>query len=1109
VRRDITFPREALDEVRRMARGFTAPEHLEDHLDDFREWTNRNPQAGFQERETQRQKIIFQTNMDGKEILQWYERTTIENSTVDRSIEEVVQHLLSNPDYLSDKDPYKSINNMVVNLGHKHEFISPLQESDLEGVPDSLGREFIEIYNHEISSGYFQDTASQHLSHIKILIRLSELVIETADLDHDESRLLTVGALLHDLCLLQDDFASLLMNPNGRLSRPVFQRVLDSHPWLTVNEFEDRLDTGRLSLPYAMDTQRLKHLLRDHHRYWLNNHDLLYEADRDLHELLHVIDNLAVFADYTRPDYWSKGFLPLSELGPRWVDSQYDNDLIGDRTRNVFQQLFDDRTNAINQVGQESRQFLVLHNALQLASLLNEGINPQNPHMIRELEKRHGQELIDRLWSKILETNLPVDEKVKIIRRLDDLAPLFKSGIGESYEFINASPKPVQKTVDQIENALEHDRQVILIGLFPRVTRAFERFMETGEYQDSGQLEDVLAVAGERRLQFIRHSYPYEAEFEQPFHQIIRQYRQQVEPDTSLCFIPFVNFYRGFSPVRDPASRIRKLEKASSVEDHTPPERVRYEADRFQTRSADEAHLDTLENERFKQIFLNDFSNREILYFYQHTLDPEHGLQDALRETIGALWENPNYLSERNSRYSLHELVRSLSQIHFFDGDQSSAKNVIEDYLARSDISDHSAYEDILEELGSELNFFKNTLSQSIYHLEVLKNGSTPCPAEIYCLLSAGLICNDSAWRDFLLSPEDISYNSILRKRLLLNTPDIRTEALDADRLQALPESVRSTVKQLLSEPYGRDYGRIQTALYLGMAVDFSRVENWERGHRRIHERDLEHFLYPLEESLSQYLDPQQVDDCLSSAIDQSDELLKSLNRHARSTYSYVYLFNALTFASELRYGFFPGGVNSLDNVRELYGTERVNSLINGIIHSDLSALESIKVSRKIRYLSSAISRSSLDLETAYVLNLDRSGTWSVPGDVASDDSIFLLSGELSTAGPFWSRIKQRIPRLAERAYCIVGEEYPLLIKETSLSRTDELKRVVTDYRENSSKQGQYLLMPAHRIFESIEFGQNKGTETNHLQAPQALFMKTWLRLFESEFKYRGGLGTD
>lgn len=1100
VRRDVNFPRESLDEVRRVARGFAAPDHLEEHLQQFSHWKKNHPDADYLRTETQRHKKIFEANMDGKEILQWYERTTDEESPVGTAIEEVIHHLLSNPDYLSDKDPLKSINSLVVNLGHKHEFISPLTPDEFR-VPDPLEELFgfcRTFYNRKIPVGFFEERTPQHLSHIKIMLRLTDLVLEASDLSRGEDHLLRAAALLHNLGLRDENFASLLMNPNNRLDRPVFERILRNHPSLAGGAFEEFREAGDLTVPGDLDEQRLSELLTNHHRYWQEHREPSRPGDRRLHERLHLIDNLAVFADQTRPDYWAKGYFRLTDLAPRWIGSQHENGLIGDRLHERMHQMIENRPEALNNAGREARHFVELHNALQLARMLEEGLNPQNPHMVRQLRDRHGKTLVNSLWFRILESDLPADEKVKVLRRLDELGSLFGGRDPTEYVFLNGSPRPVQRTVDRIEQSLENGKKVILTGLFPRVTEAFERYLDTAEVDEETIHDRVLAVAGKHRLQFIRHSYPYEAEFERPFHRIIEDYRARTDPSTSLCLIPFAEFYRGFSPVTDPATRVRELEKASSVEEHSAPERVLNEARRFNRETAGNVDFDGEENNRFRRILLNDFSNREILYFYRETLDGHPGTTDALQEVIGALWENPNYLSERESRYAIHELVRSLSQIHFYEGSRARARDRIHRRLDEHGVEDREVYDRILDRMGSELNFFKNTLGRALSHYEVISGTDAASPGVVYLILSAGLLADDETWRDYLLSPEDVSYNRILRRQLRRHTPDLTERVLNSDRLNALPPDVRDRVVSWVEDPHNKTYGLTQVSVYLSLAVDFSRVENWERGHRRILPQDLNHFLDPFEELLQDVTGESLAREVTATVREREDALLRSLNDHAESTNPYVSLFNALTFASELRYGLFPGAVNSLDNVRELYGTRPVNKLLDGIVNSDLSALESLKFSRKIRYLASALNKFDGATEEVRILNLDRSGTWSLSGDGVDEGDLVILTGELSNARSFWESVQDENPSVAARCYCLIGEEYPLLIKETTLSRTEELREVVTDCREGRSRTGQYLLVPARAILEPLTGSTSHGP-TRTVPDPHSLFFDAWLELFESD----------
>ncbi|MFB6346915.1 MAG: hypothetical protein ABEK50_14410, partial [bacterium] len=1100
VRHDVTFPEEALNEVRQVARGFAAPQHVRDLLDNYEDWVENHPNASFSARERRKQEIIFSSNLDGKEILQLYRQTADPDSKVTGALTEIIHHLLNDSDYLSDKDPLKSLNDLVVNLGHKHEFISELGEALLpeDESLHPLYKTCFEIYNNELPVGFFPDKNPQHLSHNRILLKLTELFVELVDLGEDQVRLLRAAAVLHNLGMLEKDFASLLMNPNDRLDRPVFDRFLRNHPNLALTQFKTLLSENRISLPQSVDAEKLRKLLTHHHNYWTLE-DLDSEL-RILQEILHVTDTLAVFSDRTRPDQWLRGYIELSELAPHWISAQSDAGRLSDSVVRATDRLFSDEYHdEITSIGQESRQFLVLFDALQLAGALEDGLNPQNPHMIRELQTRHNPEIINRIWTRVLESNLPVAEKVRIIRRLDELAPLFISENQQNYAFVNASPQPVQRSVNTIKQHLDNDRKVILIGFFPRVTESFERFFDIhGEnYQNS--IDDVVAIAGKRRLQFIRHSYPYEAEFEQPFHRIIENFRRTVEPATALCFIPFHHFFSGYSPTEDPASRVRQLEKASSVEEHSTPERVETESERYtlwlQNR---DGSIDDHENERFRRILFNNFTNRDVLYFYRSTLRHAGGVQEALKETIGALRENPNYLSERNSRYNIHELIRSLSQIHFFSDQPPRAYALIRDYLDRLRVSNSKPYLELLDNLGTELNFYKNTLSTAVRVLDLIKGNESVSEPELFLTLAAGYIATSNPWRDYLLSPEDVSYNRTLRRRLLTMDVNISDEILSSRSFSQLDAETAEEVRDLLNNPETVTFCRVQAALHIAHGIDYSRVENWERGHRRIERRDLDHFLQPLEELFETLLSSSQcttLNEELSSLKNQQN--LETINSLAHATHSYVYLFNSLNLASELRYGLFPGGVNSLDNARELYGTSVVNKILDGLIESDLSVVDSIKFSRKIHYFASALQKYNGSPGQLYFLNLDRSGTWSLPENQhTSDDSFFVLSGELSNTLSFWEKLQSENPETAKQCFCLIGEEYPLLIKETSLSRTKHLRDNISTLRRDESLAGRYLFVPPDRILGGVT-PQPSSVTGQYDCDPMSLYIRSWLSLFD------------
>jgi hypothetical protein len=410
-------------------------------------------------------------------------------------------------------------------------------------------------------------------------------------------------------------------------------------------------------------------------------------------------------------------------------------------------------------------------------------------------------------------------------------------------------------------------------------------------------------------------------------------------------------------------------------------------------------------------------------------------------------------------------------------------------------VNQKEAFKQLLDPLGGELNFFKESLEEAIRHFEVLSDHDTAKPDELFLILSAGWIATDDAWRDYLLSPEDISYNGILRRQLRSNMPEFSRETLRSQGLEQLPSDTREAVLESWKNPDSRTLALVQTALYLSLCVDFSRIENWERGHRRVITRDLSHFLPPLERLLEQAFSSDLSGWVISRVKDRLNKgLLSSLNDHAERTHSYILLFNAVTHASELRYGLFPGAVNSLDNVRELYGAVPVNHLLDGIVQSDLSALESLKIVRKIRPMASALQKSDLPPKGLRILNVNRSGTWTRTG---TDGRPLILTGELANAISFWKTIREEQPDLRERCYFLVGEEYPLLLKETTLSRTGDLRKAVENWRNEHDRSGQYLFLPAQEILEDLS-AANLERPPDFSGSRSTLYFQAWLDLYES-----------
>ncbi|MFB6346724.1 MAG: hypothetical protein ABEK50_13280, partial [bacterium] len=835
-------------------------------------------------------------------------------------------------------------------------------------------------------------------------------------------------------------------------------------------------------------------LLKNHH----SSEKLESNDDTTLHQILHLVDNLAVFSDHSRPAHWNRGYLRLRDLAPQWVHSQYQRGKISQEVNQAATDLFsEENRNLLDDIDYRSHQYPELYNALQMASLLHQGLDPQNPGLLNDLRDRHGSDIVDPIWTRALRSYLPVKEKIRVIRRLDDLAPLFARRPDVDYAFINASPRPIQLAVELIRHHLAKDRLVILMGLFPRVTKAYRRFVEHHGDEFSNSLDQIVAISGVRRLQFIRHSYPFEADFERPFHQIIREYRETHDETDNLCLIPFSEFHEYFEPTREAASRIRELEKASELEEIRIPERVETEARRYRIWKENQPTyaIDTLENERFRRIMLNNFTNREVLYFYHRTIDDRPNVQQALREVLGALRENPNYLSERSSRYSLHELVRSLSQIHFFSDEKPRAHELINEY-----VSNKQPHLKLIDRYGVELNFFKNTLATGIRIMEELAKpfDDLPVRAMTFALLGSGIIAEEKHLRDYLLSPEDISYNRAMRRRLISHSVPMSDMLFDTEQFQQLSTETQNTVKSLLTEanpPLA--YGLFQTALYLSLYIDFSRVENWERGRRKIKSQDTRHLLPPLEKMLPRHINEDVADGILDRVRNfMNDGGDETLNRFSRPSYSYVYLFNALSLGRDLRYGLFPGGPSPFENARLLYGVNRVNLLLKGMVQSDLAAPEAVKISRKIRYLSGALQRHPVSPGEIHFLNLDRSGAWNLPEYDSDNDPMFILSGEFQNTLSFWKQLQEQHPEALPYCHTLVGEEFPVLIKETSLAYTDFLAERIQSYRRKENLVGRHLLMPIGDLFARPP-EQPEPVLMSYHNKPPGLFINAWLALFD------------
>lgn len=1096
VREDVTFPSEAIQQFRQVVSGFAPTHHVQQYIDNFHEWRKQNPEAHFIQEETQKQTIAFANNLEGKEILQSYQLPGEESQSIHHALREVIRYMLSNPDYLADKDPVKSINQLVMSLGQKYELVSPLDPDgrDAEGLPHSFAERVFSLYNNSVPTEYFAEKTPPHVIHVRIMLELSRFFAEKIGLSLQQKTLLLTATALHDLNVLKPEFGQLLSDPNGRLNRPIFEDYLLSHTDLTIEQFKQWEEHIR-PIPKNVESEALFDLLQNHH----NN------RDSKLHQLLHVVDNLAVFSDNTRPGHWNRGYLRLGDLAPHWLEALLNRGTISEKIYQATLNLFEDQDEMheiLDYIDRQSHDFPALYNALQMGSALHHGLDPQNPGLLDELRDRHGAEIVDGIWSRALRSYLPVGEKIRVIRRLDELARLFSESDVDNYAFTNASPRPIQLAVELIRHHLEENRTVILMGIFPRVTKAYRRFLDQHGDRLKSKIEKIVAIAGPRRLQFIRHSYPFEADFQHPFHQIIQTYRKKQGNEDNLCLIPFDRFHRSYAPTIKASQKIRQLEKVSELEELHTPERVETEAQRYRLWKKKQAPfaIDTLENERFRRILLNDFTNREVLYFYRSTIDDRPNVQIALKEVIGALRENPNYLSERSSRYTLHELVRSLSQIHFFGGEQPKAYNVLQTHLQHIGVKDPSPYFKLLDRYGDELNFFKNTLATGLQIMEEIAepNQKLPMPAMTFALLGYGIIAEEEGLSDYLLSPEDISYNRAIRRRLVSHTVRIAERVMKTEAYKSLPENQQKTVKSLLlnARP-ALPYALSQSALYLAMYLDYSRVENWERGRRIVTHEDVHSILRPLERMLPRHVS-EEVRDRVLQQIRETIQGpgIDRFNQHARPTYSYIYLFNALSLARDLRYGLFPGGHNPFQNVRLLYGVQRTDRLLQGMVYSDLSAPEAVKICRKIRYLASALKRHPYPPTDVHFLNLDRTGSWQLPELEKDEQPMLILSGDLLNCLQFWEEVREKNPEVVDDCYTLIGEEFPVLLKETSLAYTNFLEERIAEFRKQENRVGRHLMIPVQELFRNAP-ERPEPVVLSYRNLPPGLFINAWLALFD------------
>ncbi|MFB6345845.1 MAG: hypothetical protein ABEK50_08760, partial [bacterium] len=208
LRRDIQFPEEAVQQVRQVVSGFAPTHHVQNYIDDYVEWKQENPESDFIQEETKKETIVFSNSLEGKEILQSYQLPGEEEAPIHEALTEIIRLMLSNPEYLADKDPMKSINQLVTNLAQKHEITRELEASDFPDVKPlrPLFKTCREVYNSRIPTEHFQNQVSHHLVHVRSMLKLGMYFSEILDLTDDQKNHLLAAVALHDLNLMDAEF---------------------------------------------------------------------------------------------------------------------------------------------------------------------------------------------------------------------------------------------------------------------------------------------------------------------------------------------------------------------------------------------------------------------------------------------------------------------------------------------------------------------------------------------------------------------------------------------------------------------------------------------------------------------------------------------------------------------------------------------------------------------------------------------------------------------------------------------------------------------------------------------------------------------------------------
>ena len=1137
LRQKLRFPPDIMQEINESGSGFSPAAHVLAHAADYK---MRPAADDYLLDEIDKHRRIIANDLEGREILQFMMATEPPGHPLNAAMAEMVRYLLANPDYLADKDPYESINQLVLSLARKH-----LQRRWPGGramIEEFLPKNFLEAI-HPLGLpilGLYEHVDLSHFIHLILTVRLADELGRRAALAPAELKILRTAAFLHDLNVMDVHFREALMEPSGRLNRPILAQVMERHAEIAAEIFEKSLSERKISAPDGMTAEMLLHILKNHHR-----------PSGRVEQILHLADNIAVFADRTRPDHWNRGFLRLEEIAPRWIDAQLERKLIDREVWSAAQGFFSDPKNyaLLRELDRMSAFFPQVFGALQMAAALHLGLNPQHTNPMADLRERHGEDLVNRIFDNLMKSGLSVRDKIKVLNRTDAIAPMFRKETVSSFAFINAAIQPVQRMVELIVRFVTEGRTVILMGILPRVMKTYQRFRSryAGDTAREGRRdwERVCVIAGVRRLQFITHSYPYEADFRMPFHKIIRTFRESRGVQEPCCLIPFERFMESYAPTADAETRVRQLEKASDVEELRGSDHIRAEAGRYlQWESAHpDRTFDDRAKERFRRILLSNFTNRDVLLFYDETVHGDVSFTKALREVIGALHENPNYLSDRSVYYSLQELVRSFGQIHFYGKGAADITADLGKFLKAEGLATCAGMARLLDALKPQFTFAKQNLSVSLQIAVALgrrweKTARTKLSEDDWRAITAGILLSgtlldDETLADYALSPEDISANRALRHLLFDARPPLWSLIRRRNDLPgALKDSDEARLRRLFDDSPvdpadAVPFLLIHTGLIFGSYCDFSKVENWKRGKIVISAEDLE-FLWELLHGAFQahgLKPPARFDESLRAFCRKPGPAL--LNAHAAKTHSYVRLFNALSLAAELRYGLKARGFDLFHHVRTIFGGKVADLVVEGIMTADFPLREKVKFARKLRLLAAAVQEErGLPARLMFIHTEQPLGAPPVRdirralriGPAAGRaPALMVPSGDFDRTERMFSYLcarfdPQEFRDFRRQAKFLVGEDYPLLIKEKSLQKTDWFRDRIAAFRKSRNLSSRHLFVPVSELTDpgpSTAGGRDAGTwgaggadPGGGIPAARGgdkglFFFRTWMQLFD------------